>query len=320
LAVTAGVGAGIAAGLLPLVAGATALPPQAAANMAITMDDFKADLLAVRRATDHVYERGGNSADPGRSISPRRLTRSRVPQSRGLGYISRMLTSTRRTFLTAAGSGALLVGCSHASHAARPGGGEEAEAEGEEVTPAEDLMREHGVLRRVMYMYGEASMRLESQRDVPLDAVGSCADIVRHVIEDYHEKLEEQFLFPRFEAARKLADLTAVLRRQHKAGRTVTDQIIALVKAPLADADRAKLAALLRRFNHMYRAHAAREDTVLFPALRGLVGASAYAELGEQFEDKEHEMLGEHGFEGSVARVAKLEQAFGVDDLAQLTA
>ncbi len=181
-------------------------------------------------------------------------------------------------------------------------------------------MREHGVLRRVMYLYDDASLRLDSQREVPLDALVSCAGIIRRVIEDYHEKLEENFLFPRFEKAGKLADLTATLRRQHEVGRRLTDEIIALAKAPLADADRAKLAAVLRSFNHMYRPHAAREDTVLFPELRGLVGAKAYRELGDEFEDKEKQMLGDHGFEHAVADVARLEQAFGVDDLAKLTA
>lgn len=226
------------------------------------------------------------------------------------------MQTTRRKFLSAAGSGVLLVGCAGSSRGAeqpKPADG------ADEVTPAEDLMREHGVLRRVMYMYDEASMRLESQREVPLDALASCAGIIRHVIEDYHEKLEENFLFPRFEKAGKLADLTAILRQQHQVGRTLTDQILALAKAPLADADRAKLATTLRSFNHMYRAHAAREDTVLFPAIRGLVGAKAYDELGDQFEDKETQMLGEHGFEHAVADVAKLEQAFGVADLAKLT-
>ena len=226
------------------------------------------------------------------------------------------MNSTRRSFLTAAGSGALLVSCAGSNrdpeHAK---GGEGAE----EVTPAEDLMREHGVLRRVMYLYDEASLRLDSQREVPRDALASGAGIIRRVIEDYHEKLEENFLFPRFEKAGKLADLTAVLRHQHQVGRTLTDQIVALAKAPLADADRSKLATVLRTFNHMYRAHAAREDTVLFPEIRGLVGAKAYDELGDQFEDKEKEMLGDHGFEHAVADVVKLEEAFGVHDLAKLT-
>lgn len=181
-------------------------------------------------------------------------------------------------------------------------------------------MREHGVLRRIMYMYDETIMRLDARRDVPLDALASCAGMIRRVIEDYHEKLEENFLFPRFEKARKLVDLTATLRQQHQVGRTLTDQLLVLAKAPLADADRAKLASLLRSFNHMYRPHAAREDTVLFPELRGLVGAQAYQEMGEEFEEKETQMLGEHGFAHAVAEVAKLEEAFGVADLAKLTA
>ena len=181
-------------------------------------------------------------------------------------------------------------------------------------------MREHGVLRRVMYLYDEAAQRFEAQREVPLDALGAGAGIIRHVIEDYHEKLEENFLFPRYEKAGKLADLTAILRRQHQVGRTITEQITSLAKAPLADADRAKLALALRSFNHMYRAHAAREDTVLFPALRSLMSSHQYDELGEQFEAQETKMLGDHGFEHAVEAVAKLEQAFGVDDLAKLTA
>ena len=217
----------------------------------------------------------------------------------------------------AAGSGAAFLGCAGSSRAPDPPKGGEGE---DEVTPIEDLMREHGVLRRVMYLYDETIARLTAQHDVPLDALASCAGIVRRVIEDYHEKLEENFLFPRFEQAGKLADLTAVLRRQHQVGRTLTDQIVTLARSPLADGDRGKLASVLHGFNHMYRPHAAREDTVLFPELRALVGPKAYAELGDQFEDKEKEMLGEHGFEHAVAEVAKLEQAFGVDDLAKLTA
>ncbi|HEU4729437.1 MAG TPA: hemerythrin domain-containing protein [Kofleriaceae bacterium] len=235
------------------------------------------------------------------------------------------MTSDRRSFLVATAGGALVLGCSGSSRPAAGAPGKPADKAGaeEEVTPVEDLMREHGVLRRVMYLYDEAVQRLEDRngrREVPLDALAGGAGIIRRVIEDYHEKLEEQFLFPRYEKAGKLADLTAILRRQHQVGRTLTDQIVALTKAPLADADRARLASHLRSFNRMYRPHAAREDTVVFPLLRGLVGKHEYEEMGEQFEDKEKEMLGDHGFEHAVDEVARLEQAFGVDDLGKLTA
>jgi hemerythrin-like domain-containing protein len=228
------------------------------------------------------------------------------------------MSSDRRSFLAFASAGALLLGCAGSSHSSA-GPAKPPDVHEQEVTPAEDLMREHGVLRRVMYLYDDAALRFDGQREVPLDALASAAAIIRRVIEDYHERLEEDFLFPRFEKAGKLADLTAILRRQHVAGRTLTAQIIALAKAPLADADRAKLATTLRNFNHMYRPHAAREDTVLFPAIRELVGAKAYGELGEEFEDKEKTVLGDHGFERAVDDVARLEQAFGLDDLAKLT-
>lgn len=225
-----------------------------------------------------------------------------------------MTVPSRRSFLGAAGAGALLVGCAHASPSSAHQGKDD------EVTPAEDLMREHGVLRRVMYLYDDAARRLDAKEEVPLDALAGAAGIIRRVIEDYHEQLEEQHLFPRFEKAGKLVELVATLRTQHVVGRTLTAQILALAAAKLADADRTALATALRRFNHMYRPHAAREDTVLFPELRGLVGAKAYAELGDAFEARETQVLGDHGFERAVVEVGKLEQAFGVDDLAKLTA
>jgi hypothetical protein len=49
------------------------------------------------------------------------------------------------------------------------------------------------------------------------------------------------------------------------------------------------------------------------------VGRSAYRELGEKFEEREHELFGEHGFEQTVAEVAKLEAALGIADLASFT-
>jgi hemerythrin-like domain-containing protein len=204
----------------------------------------------------------------------------------------------------------LLAAALPAGAAVKKGQKEEAE-----VGPAEDLMREHGVLRRVMYLYDEAARRLEGGEKPPLDALATGAGIVRKVIEDYHEKLEENFVFPRMEKAKKLTDLTATLRRQHEAGRSVTASIV-----KLSDGSGGKqLAQLLRVFNRMYRPHAAREDTVLFPAFHDLVGEKAYRELGDQFEDEEKKKLGKEGFEGAVAQVAKLEEQFGLSDLDQFT-
>ena len=193
--------------------------------------------------------------------------------------------------------------------------------EDQEVSPGEDLMREHGVLNRVLLVYDESVRRLESGEDGRLDLLAAAAGLIRRFIEGYHEKLEEAQLFPRFEKAGKLVDLVSVLRLQHAAGRMLTGDVLKLAVSATAanSADRARLADALRKFVRMYRPHEAREDTVLFPAFHDLVGQKEYGRLGEQFEEKEHELLGENGFEKAVAEVAELERGLGIFDLATFT-
>ncbi len=191
----------------------------------------------------------------------------------------------------------------------------------EEVSPAEDLMREHGVLNRILLIYDESISRLEQNRDVDFATLSGAAGIIRTFIEDYHEKLEENHLFPRFEKAKKLTELVTVLRRQHQAGRVLTDSTRYLTRA-LAQRDAGEKANLIRdlkAFVRMYRPHEAREDTVLFPALKEIVSKNEYDALGEEFEKKEHELFGEDGFESMVDKVTKLEKHLGIYDLAQFT-
>jgi hypothetical protein len=69
----------------------------------------------------------------------------------------------------------------------------------------------------------------------------------------------------------------------------------------------------------MYRPHAAREDTALFPRLHDIVSAHEYDALGEEFEKIEHARFGEDGFDHMVERIAGLEKALGIYDLAQFT-
>jgi hemerythrin-like domain-containing protein len=191
----------------------------------------------------------------------------------------------------------------------------EGDAEGAEVTPAEDLMQEHGVLERILLLYDEATRRIEANEALDLAIVAGAAGIVRRFVEDYHEKLEEQFVFPRLQTASREVDLVATLLRQHERGRQLTDGIVRRVRVGPSP----ELATLLRSFGRMYRPHAAREDTVLFPAFREVVGRDAYRELGEEFEEKEHEIFGEHGFQAVVGEVADLERALGIHDLASFT-
>jgi hemerythrin-like domain-containing protein len=191
----------------------------------------------------------------------------------------------------------------------------------EEVSPAEDLMREHAVLKRILLVFGEAVRKLETNENLPPEALANSAGIIRSFIEDYHEKLEENFLFPRFRKANRLVDLVDVLQEQHKAGRELTDMTLRLAtfKALKDPDDSRTLIDSLRQFTRMYNPHEAREDTVLFPALHELFTAAEYDKLGEDFERKENELFGDCGFEKIVDRVAAIEKELGIYELAQFT-
>ena len=182
-------------------------------------------------------------------------------------------------------------------------------------------MREHGVLKRVLLVYDEAVRRIDRKEDLPPEAVRDAATVIRTFIEDYHEKLEEEFLFPRFEKARRLVDLTSVLREQHQAGRRLTEAILQVANGgTFKDAGSvAKLKTAMQQFTRMYNPHEAREDTILFPALRTIVSKNEFAALGEDFEKKEHQLFGEDGFEKMVDRVASIEKTLGIYELAQFT-
>lgn len=101
-----------------------------------------------------------------------------------------------------------------------------------------------------------------------------------------------------------------MLRQQHKAGRTVTEQILKLSSTGLRNhtPERDQMAHALRMFIRMYRPHEAREDTVLFPALHQLISRHEWDSLGDEFEKKEHELFGKEGFEGMVEKVAGLKK------------
>jgi hemerythrin-like domain-containing protein len=190
----------------------------------------------------------------------------------------------------------------------------------EQVTPPEDLMREHGVLDRVLLIYEAGMRKFAVNEDFDPAVLTGSAEIVRDFIENYHEKSEEQHVFPRFRKAGKMLGLIDTLLTQHQAGRRVTAVILRCAPNSRKDGDdRRQLVSSMQAFIAMYRPHAAREDTDLFPKLRDLVSAHEYDAMAEIFEKQEHELFGEDGFEKMTARVAGLEQAIGIDDLNRFT-
>jgi hemerythrin-like domain-containing protein len=190
------------------------------------------------------------------------------------------------------------------------------EEEGEEdVSTNEDLMREHGVLNRILLIYEEVNHRIAAKQEFDPALVTKSAGLIKSFIEDYHEKLEEDHLFPRFEQAHQLVELTVNLRAQHAMGRRVTERIQEAAKAK----DMPTLSSSIASFVRMYRPHEAREDTVLFPALHKLVSRHEYDAMGEEFEKIERKTFGGDGFDMAVDQVTEIEKKLGIYDISQFT-
>jgi len=202
---------------------------------------------------------------------------------------------------------------------------ENKEPDSKEVTAVEDLMREHGILRRALLVYGETALRLrKNASDVSPEALQRTAKLFRAFGEEYHEKkLEEAYLFPRLKekaANTEAAGYIDILIAQHVRGREITDYILSMTRGPKLGADATRFADILNGFARMYEHHAAREDTIIFPAWKQAVTSDEYDELNDKFEDIEHEQFGEDGFEEASKQMSEIETSLNLSDIAQFTA
>ncbi|HLX37940.1 MAG TPA: hemerythrin domain-containing protein, partial [Candidatus Binataceae bacterium] len=186
-----------------------------------------------------------------------------------------------------------------------------------DIGPIEDLMREHGVLRRVLLVYEEGLRRIAARQDFPGNPFLAGAQLIRKFIEDYHEKNEENFIFPKLrKAGGEVSSDVAILLEQHQAGRKLTDEII---RVSTSNAKDNRLVDPVTQFIRMYRPHAAREDTVVFPAFHKTVSDTEFERVGEQMEKQEQRLFGEGGFAKIVEAVAEEERALGIYELDRFT-
>jgi hemerythrin-like domain-containing protein len=241
--------------------------------------------------------------------------------------------SARRDFLrfsTVVGAGMLLEACGrNEPQSGLPADKQKtpqanASAKGGEVTAVEDLMREHGVLRRALFVYSEMAARLRvAPSTVPPGALHDTAGLFRAFGEDYHErKLEEAFIFPAVKGGGgPAAGYLEILAAQHQRGREITDYILAATQgAKLGDTLAAPLARVLESLVRMYRPHAAAEDTIIFPAWKRTLSARRLDEMGDRFEEIEQQQFGKDGFEDAVRQIGAIERSLGLADLAHFAA
>lgn len=191
----------------------------------------------------------------------------------------------------------------------------------EEIPPTEDLMREHGLLNRVLIIYDTLLAQLQQGVAIDQKIVEAAAIMVRDFVHNYHEQQEEMHIFSLFERHNTMVDMVAVLKEQHQVGRALTEDIIRRAQAKSFNSpdNLAQIAHDMASFISVYRAHESREDTELFPLVRTLVTAEQFEKLADEFEESEERLFGEHGFERMLEKVGRLETQLGIHDLSSYT-
>lgn len=195
----------------------------------------------------------------------------------------------------------------------------------QQVSPIEDLMREHGVLSRILLIYKNIIYRINSNSyyNIAEDIYAlawEATNIVKQFIEEYHQVLERDYVFPVLSQYEQYRELIEILLIQHEAAKCTTDEILVIFESGQRNNDTHKqLSRLLLEFVQMYEPHSAREDTVVFPAFHQLTPTDKFNEMGEKFESIEEQKFGERGFEKIVGQISQIEKALNIYELNQFT-
>lgn len=176
-----------------------------------------------------------------------------------------------------------------------------------EISPTEDLMREHGLLNRMFLIYDHF---LIYPNGITLFFVKKVAKLIRYFVEDYHEKMEEKYIFPRVIALgnSKQKKLVKTLVSQHHSGRKLTSSILRSKNIILVQ-------QRVKQFLTMYRAHESREDTEIFEFWRKNTCATLLKSIGEKFETSEEELLGKNGYHKILQKVISIETKLNINRL-----
>jgi hemerythrin-like domain-containing protein len=215
-----------------------------------------------------------------------------------------------------AGAAGLAVGAGAAGAALLAGGGDGVVPR--PPTPGEELMTEHGVLKRLLLVYRAASDQLVADVAPPVTALVDAAQLIRDYVESFHEGLEEAYVFPRVRDAHP--DLVRTLLVQHDRGRHLTTSIVTANTLDLTRPEaRSVLQTWLEQFVRMYEPHEAWEDTVIYPALRDSTSQRELDLLAERFAELEQSHYGDAALQQVLDRVTDIEQQLGIGDLSSFT-
>ena len=187
------------------------------------------------------------------------------------------------------------------------------------IPATERLMRDSGILLRLLAIYETGGRRLGSGEDIEPTVFTQTAETMRDFVHGYHEKQEEEQVFPRFKKAGRMVDVIDVLQAQQAAGQKLTAHILELAPKSGTKNERQAMIDAMQASVVLYRPHVARELTDVWPTLRALLTPNEFDELSAALEKDEAEKLSKDGFDKVAKNVEALEKRLGINDLSLFT-
>ncbi|HEY3272111.1 MAG TPA: hemerythrin domain-containing protein [Methanocella sp.] len=190
----------------------------------------------------------------------------------------------------------------------------------EKMSPTEELGVEHGQLTRILLAMDNVLRGSASVPKANLGPINQACKMIRQSVVDHHMKIEEEHVYPRFEDT-DLADCASTLKTQHIEARKLLAHMESLAKSGTLR-DKAAMEELKRTFNDfkdMITAHAAFEETILFPVMEGTWSQKDLDNLREIQEEDEKKLMGDDAAEKTFEMLASLESSCGVTGLRDYT-
>ncbi|MFQ5829455.1 MAG: hemerythrin domain-containing protein [Candidatus Methylomirabilia bacterium] len=164
------------------------------------------------------------------------------------------------------------------------------------------LREEHEVILRALELLERLGRDLETGRAVDRNAREWLVDFFRTFADRCHHGKEEALLFPALErhGVPKEGGPVGVMLLEHEEGR-------ALVRA-IGEGDDAGVAAAIRKYVTLLRAHIEKENGVLFPMAEQVLPDEEQRLLVHAFEEAERTAVGPGVHERFLAGLARLER------------
>lgn len=184
-----------------------------------------------------------------------------------------------------------------------------------QVSPTENLMHEHEVIKRALKILQVSDERLAAGDDRVVPIYPKLVDFIRNFADECHHGKEEKLLFAKLEA-RGLptqAGPVGVMLVEHDQGRGYVRGMAEAVRR-YDEGDRAALEDLRRNaegYANLLNQHIAKEDQILYPMANDILSDDDQEELEAGFDEVERN-FGEDRHDGYVRMIEELERELKV--------